>query len=81
MEMAAAGSIFRAGEHQQHCTRALSDPLTFGLVATNSKPPVNIIMDKFTHQHVTRQLAGVITIVPDSPQLIQALYLGAPIYV
>ena len=36
MEMAAAGSIFRAGEHQQHCTRALSDPLTFGLVATNS---------------------------------------------
>ena len=69
----------------RHTARAvrerLSGYLNSRLVATNSKPPVNIIMDKFTHQHVTRQLVGVITIVPDSPQLIQALYLGAPRYV
>ena len=68
-----------------HCASAVrkrvSGYLNSRLVATNSKPPVNIIMDKFTHQHVTRQLVGVITIVPDSPQLIQALYLGAPRYV
>ena len=52
--------------------------LSTRLLATGCLPPVNVLLDKFTHQHVTRQLVGVTTIVPDSPNLIQALYLGAP---
>lgn len=67
-----------------HCAKAVrqrvSTFLSSRMVATGCKPPVNIIMDKFTHQHVTRQLVGVITLVPDSPNLIQALYLAAPRY-
>ena len=66
------------------CAKAVqqrvSTHLSSRLVATGCRPPVNIIADKFTHQHVMRQLVGAVTLVPDSPQLIQALYLGAPRY-
>ena len=65
-----------------HCAEAVRGRvrkfLNSRLVATSCKPPVNLIMDKFTHQHHTHQLVGGVTIVPDSPQLIQALYFSSP---
>ena len=65
-----------------HCAEAVRARvkkfLNSRLVATSCKPPVNLIMDKFTHQHHTHQLVGGVTIVPDSPQLIQALYFSSP---
>ena len=52
--------------------------LSSKLVATGCLPPVNIVADKATHQHKTRQLVGVITLNPGGKNLIEALYLSAP---
>ena len=52
--------------------------LSSPLVATDSLPPVNIIKDKFTYHHWTRQLVGLVTLSPGSKQLIKAVFLAAP---
>ena len=52
--------------------------LSTRLAATGCLPPVNIIMDKFTYHHWTRQLVGLITLSPGSKQLIQPMFLEAP---
>ena len=53
--------------------------LSTRLTATGCLPPANIIMDKFTYHHWTRQLVGLITLSPGSKQLIQAMLLEAPV--
>lgn len=49
------------------------------LVQTGFQPPLKIIADKATWKHRTRQFIMAITIVPDSDELIQALFLGHPV--
>ena len=53
--------------------------LTQPLDQTGHRVPIKIVADKDTLKHRTRQLVLVITIVPDSPNLIQAVYLGHPV--
>ena len=48
-------------------------------IQTGFRPPVNIIADKDTRKHRTRQIVMVMIIVPDSDELIQVIYLGHPI--
>ena len=48
------------------------------LVATGNLPPVNLIFDKATFRHWTRNIVGVVTLVPGAPKPLQALFLGAP---
>ena len=49
------------------------------LPQTGQKPPLKLVADKATWQHQTRQLVGVVTIVPDSEQPLQAFILGTPV--
>ena len=49
------------------------------LQSTGYKPPIKIIADKVTWKHRTRQLMGVVTVVPGAEFPIQALYLGVPV--
>ena len=49
------------------------------MTQTGYKPPVKIVADKATWQHQTRQLIGVVTIVPDADDPLQAFVLGAPV--
>ena len=49
------------------------------LVHTGYKPPVKLVADKATWQHQTRQLIGVVTVVPDAEDPIQAMVLGTPV--
>ena len=53
--------------------------LTTPLVQTGFKVPIKIIADKDTRKHRTRQVVLITLIVPDSPNLIQAVYLGHPV--
>ena len=53
--------------------------LTTPLVQTGFKVPIKIVADKDTRKHRTRQLVLITLIVPDSPNLIQAVYLGHPV--
>ena len=46
---------------------------------TGLKPPVNVQDDKGTNCHRTRQFTSVVTIVPDSQNLLVVIYLGQPI--
>lgn len=49
------------------------------LIQTGFQPPLKIIADKATWKHRTRQFIMAVTVIPDSAQLIQALYLGHPV--
>ena len=49
------------------------------MVQTGYKPPAKVVADKATWQHQTRQLIGVVTVVPDADQPLQALVLGTPV--
>ena len=42
-------------------------------------PPVNIQADKGTNNHRIRQFTSVVTVVPDSSNLISFVYLGQPV--
>ena len=53
--------------------------LTTPLVQTGFRVPIKIVADKDTRKHRTRQLVLITLIVPDSPNLIQAVYLGHPV--
>lgn len=55
--------------------RFLSTPL----IQTGDRPPLNISVDKATYKHRTRQFVSAVTIVPESENLIQYIYLGIPI--
>lgn len=56
----------------------IKEHLETRLPQTGQRPPVKIVCDKATWQHKTKQLTGVVTVVPDSEVPIQAFYLGAP---
>ena len=43
------------------------------------KHPLNILADKGTNCHRTRQFTMVVVVVPDSPQLLTPIYLGQPV--
>ena len=46
---------------------------------TGKKPPAKIVADKATWKHETRNIVGLVSVFPDSPKLIQAVYAGAPV--
>ncbi len=46
------------------------------LMQTGHQPMLNISADKATYKHRTRQFATATTIVPDSDQLLQVIFLG-----
>ena len=46
---------------------------------TGKKPPAKILADKATWKHHTRNIVGIVSVFPDSPKLIQAVYAGAPV--
>ena len=46
---------------------------------TGNIPPLKVVADKATWQHQTRQLIGVVTVVPDSDQPLQAFILKTPV--
>ena len=52
---------------------------TSRLQPTGFLPPVNVQADKGTNCHRTRQFTSVITVVPDSKELITNVYLGQPV--
>ena len=66
-----------------HVSQAVSENLKSHLgtrlVQTGQKAPVNILADKATWQHETRQGVGIVTIVPDSEQPLQGFVLGFPV--
>ena len=70
-------------EFLKHVAQVVQDRLkTFlgsRLVQTGHKPPAKIVADKATWQHQTRQLIGLVTVVPDSEQPLQAVILGTPV--
>ena len=47
------------------------------LVQTGLRPPLKIVADKAIYKHWSRNLTGVITIVPGAPKLIQGIFLDA----
>ena len=58
---------------KKHVQHFLSNPF----LQTGLPPPVKIVADKATHKHWSRNLSGVITIIPGAPQLIQGIFLAA----
>ena len=53
--------------------------LTSRLNQTGFFPPLNIGADKGTSKHRTRQFITAVTVVPDSPNLLQPVYIGQPV--
>ena len=49
------------------------------LEQTGFRPPLNIAADKGTNVHRTRQFTIVITIVPNSKNLLNPIYIGQPV--
>ena len=49
------------------------------LLQTGHRPPVKGVADKATWQHNTRMLCGLVTVVPDSSQLLQAFLTGTEV--
>ena len=47
------------------------------MIQTGQRPPVKILGDKGTWKHNTRMMSGLTTVVPDSPSLIQAFFVGS----
>ena len=49
------------------------------MIQTGHRPPINIQADKGTNQHRTRQFTSIVTVVPDSPNLLTFVFLGQPV--
>ena len=49
------------------------------LPQTGFAPPVKVLEDKATYQHRTRQFVGLTSIIPDSDNLLQYMFLGLPV--
>ena len=47
------------------------------LVQTGRRPPVKILADKATWKHRTRMVSGLVTVVPDTPVLLQTFFLAS----
>ena len=67
----------------KHVARVIEDllknHLNTRLPQTGHKPPLKVVADKATWQHQTRQLIGIVTVVPDSDQPLQAMILKTPV--
>ena len=59
--------------------KELKHYLSSNLEQTGYKPPTKVVADKATWQHQTRQLIGVVTVVPGADQPLQALILATPV--
>jgi hypothetical protein len=47
------------------------------LPQTGRRPPAKVIADKATWKHETRMVSGLVTVVPDTAELIQAFFTGS----
>ena len=47
------------------------------LIQTGRRPPSKAICDKATWKHETRMVSGLVTVVPDSQELLQAFFTGS----
>jgi hypothetical protein len=47
------------------------------LLQTGRRPPAKLIADKATWKHETRMVSGMVTVVPDTPQPLQAFFLAS----
>ena len=47
------------------------------LVQTGRRPPAKAICDKATWKHETKMVSGLVTVVPDTPELLQAFFTGS----
>ena len=67
----------------KHVAQVIEDRLKRFLctrtVQTGFKPPVKIVADKATWQHQTRQIIGIVTVIGDADQPLQAMVLGSPV--
>ena len=52
---------------------------TTPMAQTGFKPALKITADKATYCHRTRQFIGCITVIPEAEDVIQCIFLGAPI--
>ena len=57
----------------------LQNYLGTAMVQTGHKPPCKGVADKATWKHHTRMISGLVTVVPDSPDLLQAFLTGTDI--
>lgn len=64
---------------ENEATHCLSSYFTSRLQQTGFLPPVNVQADKGTNCHRTRQFTSVITVVPDSKELLKNVYLVKPV--
>ena len=60
-------------------SRRVNKFISWPLLQTGHRPPLNISADKATYKHRTRQFVSAVTVVPDSDKLIQYIFLGSPI--
>ena len=49
------------------------------MAQTGFRPALKITADKSTYCHCIRQFVGGITVIPDAEEVIQCIFLGAPI--
>ena len=57
----------------------VKDYLKKPLPQTGFAPPVKVLADKATYKHRTRQFFGLTSIIPDSDDLLQYMFLGLPV--
>ena len=59
--------------------KKLKTYLGTALLQTGYRPPCKGVADKATWQHYTRMICGLVTVVPDSPCLLQAFLTGTEV--
>ena len=57
----------------------VKDYLKKTLPQTGFAPPVKVLAEKATYKHRTRQFVGLTSIIPDSDDLLQYMFLGLPV--
>ena len=66
-------------ELEQVIMKRVQKYLSTPLSQTGQKPPVKGVADKATYKHDSRMYAGVVTVVPDSPDTIQGFITTAEV--
>lgn len=66
-------------EFAKHIKGRVKKFITTTLPQTGHLPAVNTAADKATYKHRSRQFVSLTTIVPDSPGLIQMIFVGIPV--
>ena len=60
------------------CKTKMVNYLSMALPSTGHPPHINIIADKATYKHRTRQFVALTTITPGCPQFVHSVFLDAP---